>query len=121
MHDEQLQAALQGIGFSSDYAPPFNVRENALDLLEWIEFENTDEDHKNLIWLCNQIARIGQREPGTLEFRDNFRACRLADAGAGPSSRYLEAQSRGCCGFEDVRLVNPKTGAAFMVGFNYGH
>lgn len=115
-----LQSKLDRLGFSVDFIPSFNMKFNALELLDWVEFEATPEHRKDLIWLCNQIARIGQREKETLECRDNFRASKLIGV-RGSSERYRGAQSSGCCGFFDRLLFNPETGNSYWIGFNYGH
>lgn len=115
-----LQSKLDRLGFSEDFTPSFNVKYNALGLLDWIEFGATPEHRKDLIWLCNQIARIGQRDKETLECRDNFRASVLVGT-SGYSQRYKEAKSNGCCGYFDQLFFNPETGNSYWTGFNYGH
>jgi hypothetical protein len=118
--DNTLMVALKAIGFSEDYDPPFNVQCNALDILKWLRLRNCARDHRDLIWLCNPIAKIDQNDPETLECRDNFRISRVKTLNR-VSSRYTQAMNEGCCGYYDEIHTNPETGSRFMIGFNYGH
>lgn len=115
-----LRDKLSTIGFTEDYVIPFNVRRNAPGVLQWLDFQNDPLDHKDLIWLCNQIASIGRRKPYTLEHRDNFRICRL-DSTKVASESYRRAENDGCCGFFDEVFTNPETGRSYLIGFNFGH
>jgi len=117
---DRLKEKLVAIGFTPDYKIPFNVKMNALDILDWVTFGNTITDHSDLLWLCNVVAKIGQKDPETLECRDNFRLCRVSISSK-PTERYKESQKQGCCGFYDKIHINPRNGHRFMVGFNYGH
>lgn len=73
---------------------------------------------KDLPWLCNQCASVYKDiDDGCV---DNFRVCSSFGA-SDMSSEYKTARNSGCCGSRDVRVNNPLTGNAFMIGFNYGH
>lgn len=122
MTEAILKARLVKIGFTEDYQPSFNVLTNANDLMDWIKFGNTPEDHKDLIWLCNQLARANQREPDMRDCQDNFRACRKVGVGKRAwSEAYQRARDQGCCGYFDQYFKNPVTGNEFYIGFNFGH
>ena len=69
----------------------------------------------DLRWLCNRAAKLYRKiDDGCV---DNFRCC---DTWMHTES-YKKALSRGCCGFIDILVKNPRTGNSFCIGFNYGH
>lgn len=115
-----LKDRLGAIGFPADYTVTLPVHMNGTDLLDHIQLQNTEEDRKDFLWLCDQIQLIDQTDPHTVEYRDNFRACR-SDAHKSTDIAYDTLQAHGCCGSYDALFVNPETGNHFMIGFNYGH
>lgn len=88
----------------------YNYRMYAEDIKYYIP--NIRED--DLKWLCNKAANIYRRLGSCV---DNFRCCTGPDRGI----QYLKAMGRGCCGFSDTLVKNPKTGSEFWIGWNYGH
>ena len=69
----------------------------------------------DLKWLCNKSASIYKSLKDNCV--DNYRVC----AGENMSVDYKLQRNSGCCGFCDRKVINPKTGNTFWIGFNYGH
>lgn len=72
--------------------------------------------HDDRKWLCNKIANLYEEiDDGCV---DSFRVSPVLDGGKW-SEQYNSKIT--CCGQVDKKIINPKTGNKFWIGFNYGH
>lgn len=109
-YDDWLAAHYKRMGFDQTWHPSYNVGVHGPRVLEWFP----DIDGHDFCWLCNKIGSAYQDVDDLCT--DNFRLSRDYQSDA-----YEDARAQGCCGFYDQEVRNPRTGAVFWIGFNYGH
>lgn len=72
--------------------------------------------HDDRKWLCNKLAVLyDDIDDGCV---DSLRVSHVTDGG-GWSKQYEDQIT--CRGQVDKKIINPKTGNKFWIGFNYGH
>lgn len=109
-HEAWLAKHYKRMGFTKDWVPSYNVRQNGPNILEWLPDIGADD----FCWLCNKLGRAIQSTRDTCI--DRIRLSYAVE-----SSEYIMTRDKGCCGFYDVQVRNAKTGNYFWIGFNYGH
>lgn len=115
--DKALDAVLLSLGFSSDYEPTYSLQHVGRILIEEIDFTEMSGGDKDIRWMANRFVRALREADDNCV--DNYRAARVI-GGKIPYSYQLQV-ANGCCGFCDIRAVNPHTGNEYIFGFNYGH
>lgn len=110
---------LMALGFPCDYELPFNVRRNAVKLMQLHQFEPTEAGRADLVWLCNQLAKVFQRNRQYTYGPNNFRLCLAEDTR--PTVSYSQQMGENSSGAFDDYFTNPLTGRMYWMGFDYGY